>query len=429
MTVQLSELLDELDLINHKRSRVLALEEAITGGPTMTLTMEGANTLDIPISDPERKVLRTELIQYRSWAKVGGVRFEYVGLGKVGSQLTLRFEDAIAAALRRRTKPLSAPAGSTTRREFGIRLAREAHVPYDIDPQKRAKVNTVLERSASGQTTNSWDVLGSDVAEPIHWRRFSNGKKLILGGDDWLMDRDPNPTRLRENAGGIQSIDFDLDVGKRVSEAFVTVDAKLWALPPGAVCKMGDDMGPAGGKWLVNEFTRPLASTRGNVKLVRARHVLKEPKRTGVGDPGSPDFLPGVDGSSAGAAAANPTREKMVRFALAQVGKAYLYGASGPNAFDCSGLVQQATHAAGKTLPKPSASQWGSCVRAGRTISVKSALGIRGALLFRIGVGEFNHVAISLGNGSTVEAKGSAYGVGVFGGAAGGGWTGAALWV
>lgn len=428
MSIQLSELVDELRLINHERSRVLALDEAVTDQPTITLTMDGANTLDIPIADTKRKVLRTPLIQQRSWAEIAGTRFELVGYGKAGDRLTLRFEDGIAAALRRRTKPLSAPAGSTTRREFAIRLAREARVPYEMDPAKRAKVTSVLERSASGQKSNSWDVLG-DLAEAVNLRRFSTGKKLLFGSDKWLLSRDSNPTRLQEHTGGVHGIDFDLDIGKRLSTATVTVDSGLWTLRPGSVCRMGDDMGPAEGKWLVAEFRRPLASSRATVRLVRTRHALKEPKRKGPGEPGDPDFVPGPGGSSGGGTAANPARERMVRFALAQAGDAYVWGGNGPSGWDCSGLVQAATAAGGRALPKPSASQWAACVRAGRTISVQAALGIRGALLFRIGVGDYNHVAISLGNGSTIEARGAAYGTGVFGGASGGGWTGAALWL
>jgi hypothetical protein len=47
--------------------------------------------------------------------------------------------------------------------------------------------------------------------------------------------------------------------------------------------------------------------------------------------------------------------------------------------------------------------------RAGMTISVDEAVRTRGALLFAPG-----HVAISLGNGQTIEARGRRYGVNIF---------------
>lgn len=423
-----ADVLDRFRLVNHRRDRNLLLAEALSGPPMMTLTMDGASTLEVPISDADRKILRTELIEYRSWAEVDDIRFELVRLRKQGNRFTLEFEDSIAAALRRRRKPLSVPAGSTTRREFGIRLAREADVPYSIDPEKRPKVSRVLERSASGQDSDSWTVLG-EMAEEIRWRRFSNTRRLILGSDDWLLARDDNPVRLREHRGGVHDIDFDLDVGKRASTATLKVDAKLWRLRPGDVARLDDDMGPARGRWLVREVRGPVTSTLTDVTLTRARHVLKEPKKHGDGDRGDPDYTPHTPGSRAGAKAANAARERMVRYALDQNGKAYVWGGNGPSGYDCSGLVQEASRAAGRALPKPSATQWERCRAAGKAIPISTALRTRGALLFRIGVADYNHVAISLGNGSTIEARGSGYGVGIFGGAASRGWTGAALWL
>ena len=49
-----------------------------------------------------------------------------------------------------------------------------------------------------------------------------------------------------------------------------------------------------------------------------------------------------------------------VRTALAQVGDAYVYGAMGPSAFDCSGLTMFAWGAAGVGLPHSSSAQFGS---------------------------------------------------------------------
>jgi hypothetical protein len=431
MAVDYTALVDELRLVNRKKKRRLDIIAAVSEPPTLAMTIDGASTLTVVVADHERKLVTDPTIDERSWANVGGIHFELVGLSKSGDYVTLTFEDAIVAALRRHTKPLSAPANSTTRRGFAIRLCREARVPYLIDPTHKEKVHNPLQRSADGQKSSSWDVLGADVAEPINWRRFSDGKRLVLGGDPWLIDGYKKPIVLQENRGGVGSIDFDLDVAKRASTAKVTLDTRLLTLLPGSPVRLRQ-LGPADGLWIVSDFTRKLTSSRGDLNLTRKTHVLKEPKKQrdgGARDSGDKDYLPGQDGADGGGTAANPARERMVRFALAQNGKPYTWGGSGPGSYDCSGLVQEASRAGGHVLPKPSASQWSACVNAGKTISVKAALGIRGALLFRIGVGDYNHVAISLGNGSTVEARGSAYGCGVFGGAAGGGWTGAALWL
>jgi len=52
------------------------------------------------------------------------------------------------------------------------------------------------------------------------------------------------------------------------------------------------------------------------------------------------------------------TAGTIIRYAEAQLGKPYLWGATGPDAFDCSGLVMMAYAAAGLTIPRTSQAQW-----------------------------------------------------------------------
>jgi cell wall-associated NlpC family hydrolase len=47
-----------------------------------------------------------------------------------------------------------------------------------------------------------------------------------------------------------------------------------------------------------------------------------------------------------------------VEWAMAQLGKPYLWGGAGPNAFDCSGLVMRAWEAAGVSIPRVAADQY-----------------------------------------------------------------------
>ncbi len=70
-----------------------------------------------------------------------------------------------------------------------------------------------------------------------------------------------------------------------------------------------------------------------------------------LGPMGGP--VPGVDAAAAAAAApaASPNAPAVVQVALAQLGKPYVYGAAGPSAFDCSGLITFAYQAVGILLP------------------------------------------------------------------------------
>jgi cell wall-associated NlpC family hydrolase len=107
--------------------------------------------------------------------------------------------------------------------------------------------------------------------------------------------------------------------------------------------------------------------------------------------------------------------QRFVAAALKQDGKPYIFGAEtdlrdpSPTAFDCSELVQWAAKQAGVVIPDGSAAQLLLCQTLRTTIAVGQAKLVRGALLFRPG-----HVAISLGDGRTIEARGAAYGVGTF---------------
>jgi cell wall-associated NlpC family hydrolase len=52
--------------------------------------------------------------------------------------------------------------------------------------------------------------------------------------------------------------------------------------------------------------------------------------------------------------------DQAVAFAYNQLGKSYVYGATGPDTYDCSGLVQAAWSAAGVSIPRTTYEQWAS---------------------------------------------------------------------
>lgn len=112
------------------------------------------------------------------------------------------------------------------------------------------------------------------------------------------------------------------------------------------------------------------------------------------------------------------TGQDIVELAMKQNGKPYIFGYEvrlddpNPKAFDCSELVEWVCRQLGvkPTMPDGSGNQYEHCKRHGLEISLEDAVTTPGALLFRIG----HHVAISRGDGKTIEARGKDYGVGVF---------------
>lgn len=99
---------------------------------------------------------------------------------------------------------------------------------------------------------------------------------------------------------------------------------------------------------------------------------------------------------------ANPRRAHIVSEALSKVGQPYVWGAAGPDQFDCSGLVQWAFGQAGILMPRTAAEQFLTGVH------IQLAQAQPGDLLFWTYDPNdptfVDHVAIYLGNGMMVEA-------------------------
>jgi cell wall-associated NlpC family hydrolase len=111
--------------------------------------------------------------------------------------------------------------------------------------------------------------------------------------------------------------------------------------------------------------------------------------------------LPG-DAAAATAAADGAAGELALSWALQQVGKPYAWGATGPGAFDCSGLALRAWQAAGVALPRVAADQYG----AGEHLP-ENAAQAGDLIFFATDPGDPStivHVGIALGDGRMVDA-------------------------
>ncbi|MFI9153891.1 NlpC/P60 family protein [Streptomyces sp. NPDC053367] len=85
-----------------------------------------------------------------------------------------------------------------------------------------------------------------------------------------------------------------------------------------------------------------------------------------------------------------------VSYAYSKLGSPYVWGATGPDAFDCSGLVLAAYRSAGVELPRTTYAQIG----AGRRVSRSELL--PGDLVFFYSA--ISHVGIYIGNGQMIHA-------------------------
>ncbi|MFE3081493.1 C40 family peptidase [Nocardia tengchongensis] len=108
-----------------------------------------------------------------------------------------------------------------------------------------------------------------------------------------------------------------------------------------------------------------------------------------------------VAASGAAPGAASGVASQAISVAMSELGKPYVWGATGPDSFDCSGLVQYAARAAGVSLPRTSQEQY-------QQLPKVNPADIRpGDLIFpgsEFNGGSPTHVMMYIGNGQCVEA-------------------------
>lgn len=121
-----------------------------------------------------------------------------------------------------------------------------------------------------------------------------------------------------------------------------------------------------------------------------ARTIMSALSGVQCSDTGTAKAVAGVEGG----------RAAIIAFAQAQVGKAYVWAAEGPDSFDCSGLTMKAYEQAGIQLEHSSGSQYS----AGEHVAAGDAR--PGDLLWWPG-----HVALYTGDGRMIGAQSPAEGI------------------
>ncbi|HEU5267396.1 MAG TPA: C40 family peptidase [Jatrophihabitans sp.] len=141
-------------------------------------------------------------------------------------------------------------------------------------------------------------------------------------------------------------------------------------------------------KTLLNELT---AKQRARIALLHG--AVTDPNAISVDDGKQATTQSGITISLTDS---SKKAQTAVKFALAQVGKPYVFGAAGPGAFDCSGLTMAAWHRAGVNLPHSAADQYNY----GHHVA-RNALQPGDLLFFYQPIG---HVTMYVGDGLMVSA-------------------------
>ncbi|MFE2509112.1 NlpC/P60 family protein [Streptomyces naganishii] len=139
-------------------------------------------------------------------------------------------------------------------------------------------------------------------------------------------------------------------------------------------------------------------------KLDQARRLLSRlspEERAAIGEGGDAGHASRSDGArdvlgAPGQAAPGSRAAAAVSYAYAKLGSPYVWGATGPDAFDCSGLVQAAYRSAGISLPRTTYAQIGAGRRVPRSELLPGDL-----VFFYSGV---SHVGIYIGGGRMIHA-------------------------
>ncbi len=152
---------------------------------------------------------------------------------------------------------------------------------------------------------------------------------------------------------------------------------------------------------LLAEQAREQAASRAAARVALQR-VLTAPAAAPASSAGTGSSAPTTPVPSAGGAA-----RIALEAAYSQMGKPYAYGAAGPNAYDCSGLVMWAYAHAGISLPHSAAGQYGYGTH------VSESQFEPGDLVFYDEGGGIGHVGIYVGGGEMIDANHTGGWVGV----------------
>lgn len=407
--------------------------------PSYTAAMETIPNLTFTVADPEGNLL---FQQANVWVKGAHVVYQDLNMridtivfepGTVTTgQITVTCVDDIVWRLMNLTGPRTASGQSASQW-----IAEEMRI-VGVDPEQWLLAESVPTQSqisrdipdqsgteAAGNLPSAWTTIVR-LARELGKRVFISGRRLVFGSSAFAMRwTAPAPVRLSWH---------ELDWSERfitmptVTQSSVSSNANVTEVTgkiplsrakyfrPGVPVILRSVPGLAAADWVTMmcftvDFT--LGTDTQGADITLALPVNPPPQPPTGGTATGTNAGSTSNGASVSGGGADGQIASFVALALQQAGKRYVYGAyaspSNPNptAFDCSELVQWCCERTGISgCPRTSSEQHQWCASNGKIIAVNTAINTKGALLFANG-----HVAISLGNGKTIEAMNAQAGV------------------
>ncbi|MFE3514694.1 C40 family peptidase [Streptomyces sp. NPDC059166] len=254
-------------------------------------------------------------------------------------------------------------------------MSHTAHIPSHRKPRQRAS-KTALRAGVAGGVLSTIAVAGAAgpaQAEPV---TQTVEMPTITAGLS---------TSVAASAQATQAVALDLETQAQEDAAATTAVKAAKKAHAEAVRK-------------AEAKKKAEAAAKAKAKAEAAERASRSAERT---------TLSASTGSSSSSSSSSATGSaaSVIAFAQSQVGDAYVSGGTGPNSWDCSGLVQAAFGSVGIDLPRVSQDQ----STAGTQVSLDNLQ--PGDILYWGGAGSAYHVGIYVGGGQFVGAQNSSTGV------------------
>jgi cell wall-associated NlpC family hydrolase len=251
--------------------------------------------------------------------------------------------------------------------------------------------------SSSGVATTTVNIRSGAGVSATLLGRLVRGQKITVTGratGDWVKVRFRGATAYMDGeyldrAGARPAAPKTLPTaGTRIATAELNIRSG-----PGASHRVVAELAEGSAITVTGRYSRGYAEFRhlGTLRWVYAAYLAESLS-------GAESAPPSASPIAAPAPVTGGTRgEVALAFGRAQLGEPYVFGATGPNRWDCSGLTQAAWRAAGISIPRTTYTQ----VTIGRRVA-RSDLRL-GDLVFFYG-SRPSHVGLYAGNGMVLNA-------------------------